>query len=111
MRPIYKMFDGRHIDLSKILEISPARWIKHGSQNYVSFSIQFMLRDKAVDYDYEVNGWDGNDQFPFDDYHQRTEGLNWEQIQELLKEETLPRLQAEVDKVVEAWKLWLTEHR
>ena len=49
-REIFKMFNGNHIDLSKILMISPAYFEDHMGHGgyFVSFDIHFQLLDKPL---------------------------------------------------------------
>lgn len=53
---IYRMFDGKHIDLDRILDISPAIFIDRMGYggHFVGFSIQFQLRDDAIWYEYSA---------------------------------------------------------
>lgn len=53
---IYRMFNGKHIDLSKVLSISDAAYSGNRSGS-VYFSIEFQLRDAPIVYSFEAEGW------------------------------------------------------
>lgn len=116
MDAIFKMPNGRHIDLSHILEVSPAYFIdKMGHGGYfVGFSITYMLMDKPRDYWFNV---ERHTEFKFitpegeSGYHilKLTNG-NWTDRRNTYDEsklECVARIQREqVDVIVEAWKTY-----
>jgi hypothetical protein len=98
------MFNGTHVDLDHILTVSPAYFDdRMGSGGYfVAFHIQFILRDRPIVFDYEVDTFcrdirpymHGEDA-PF--AFASKAHLQWE------IDHALPALQHHVDELIAAW--------
>lgn len=105
---IYKMFNGHHIDLSHILEISPAVFIDRMGCGgyYVGFYIQFILRDAPIWYEFNLShAGDGARFIPEGFELYKYENNTYISLPpEEVSAACLPLLQKEVDKIVEEWK-------
>ncbi len=97
---IYKMFDGRHIDLSKVLEITDAVFDdRMGSGGwFVSFSILYQLQDNRSWYTYEM---EEIIKLP-DDWYKHTHDRNW--VYENVDKLACAELQKKIDEVISVWK-------
>lgn len=97
---IYKMFDGRHIDLSKIVEVTPAYFDdRMGSGGwFVGFTMLFQLRDIRATYEYDVEQFitlPGN-------WTDHTYEYDW--VDKNVAEPAVAALQKHIDEIIEAWK-------
>lgn len=91
---IVKTFIGKHIDLSKVIAISDARFIDrmgHGGY-FVGFEIDVQLRDEPIKY---VRGFE---------YIEESEGLKIVYGEDGNTPLAVERLQAQIDHLVEQWK-------
>ncbi len=97
---IYKMFDGRPIDLSKVLEITDAVFDdRMGSGGwFVSFSILYQLQDNRSWYTYDVEQYI---KLP-DDWTKHTYDHNW--VYENVANPACAELQKKIDEVISVWK-------
>lgn len=99
---IYKMFDGRHIDLSKIVEITPAYFHdRMGSGGwFVGFTILFQLRDTRDTYEYDAEQFVNLPQ----DWPEQLDKDRWGWADRNVAEPAVAALQKHVDEIIEAWK-------
>lgn len=100
---IYKMFDGRYIDLSKIVEITPAYFDdRMGSGGwFVGFTMLFQLRDNREIYEYRVEQFITLPQ----DWPQQLDRDRWNWADKNVAEPAVAALQTHVDEIIAAWRL------
>jgi hypothetical protein len=98
---LYQLFDGRWLDLSHIVEVSPAYFIDrmgHGGW-FMGFQIRFMFIDNPARYEYALAHFG---------LSKEDEGESWAhhvgKYERRWSGEGVPKLQAEVDKLIAAWR-------
>lgn len=100
------MFDGRHIDLSKIAHVSPPV-AEFFAGKWVEFTIHFQLMDNPVKFTYEVSDWDFKSSDPkvFNIPTKKELGLEdgweWEKKAKELAEAALNK---KIEEIIAAWE-------
>lgn len=95
---IVRTFMGTHMDLSKIVSISDARFIdRMGSGGFFAgFDIHIQLLDKPVHYEVK---FDNNDEADYNTYHRPVPIMGRSGVPLAVE-----RLQKQVDGLIQQWK-------
>ncbi|MNU30388.1 hypothetical protein D3C71_188730 [compost metagenome] len=115
---IIEFFDGTHIDLSRILEVSPVRSPSEGlgSFVYASFEILYMFQEKARTFGYQDTDFLCQDerQAIFKKHYDAAQAYggknDYQMARGEMREKTIEALETHRTALVEAWEAFKLRH-